>query len=107
MKKVMIILGVLLLVGMQGCGGKGRKYIGRYISKDTGYVLEIKKDGTWEKEFKQFDHIAKMTGEWEVKGDRIILYDDSIGSTTYIEGELEDNTLIDRCFGRGSFVKQD
>lgn len=111
MKKIMIILVIVLALASMigGCGKGGKKYIGTYISKDGGSTIEIRKDGTWQgKNPDGRIWTTNETYEWEIDKDgRIVLYLGSIGSGTYIGGELKGNTLIDRYAGRGSFIRQD
>lgn len=113
MKKVMIVLIAVVLVGLSGCS-KSKKYIGKYISENQNEVLEIKKDGIYKLEGTSgagaWQRTVVTTGKWEIiqggylDGEGIQLYNED-GSIRMI-AEKKGNTLADRYIVRTVYVKQ-
>ena len=124
MKRAMIVLGVLILVGLAGCGKNEeeksktveseKEHIGKYVyEKQFGTalrteILEIKNDGTYNLTIKVSGAFAVppqiFTGRWKIDEDRILLSDDD-GSPRMM-GELKENTLINRLSGGEIYTKQ-
>jgi len=109
MKRVAMLFGLALLAFvMTGCGiGKG-KYVGTYVSEQSGSVLELKSDGTYRYETKGFAGQV-TTGEWSVEKD------DGHEIVSFLGGGLSGPGLLERSRNTGNligildgtFVKQD
>ncbi len=117
MKKVMVVLGiVMILVGLTGCGKSEKDYVGKYVAESPGHphirrtVLEIRQDHTWESrtEYKSDLFPVTYSDRWEIIEGKIVLHMSSLIAPEEIKAELKGNKLIDQ-HGRNNviFVKQD
>ena len=104
-------LVVLFALGtMTGCGiGKG-KFVGTYVSEQSGSVLELKSDGTYRYETKGFGGYF-TTGEWSVikdAGEEGISFTPVLSLTgpACLAKARKGNNLVEPVLG-GTFVKQD
>jgi len=115
MKKVMIVLGIIL-IGLAGCGKSEKEYVGEYSTKSPGdrikkQTLEIKLGHIWKSRTEYKSHLMPdsiYSGRWEIVDGKIILHGSSSRIAIYtIEAELKGDELIDRHGSNNKvFIKQ-
>ena len=115
MRKVMIVLGVLIVLVstiIAGCGkSKEEGIVGKYVHnpKDSDLprqIITIKEDGSYrlDIDYRNSDVAdTTLTGRWEIIKGKIVLYG-SLGIVQF-SGEIKGNTLVDHLNNR-IFVKQ-
>ena len=127
MKKVMVVLGiVMILVGLTGCGKSEKDYVGRYVRElepsdhQAGIkksVIEIKitpgqirPNYRWESRTEYESSLMSdftSSGRWEIIKGKIVLHGSAVTiARETIKAELKGNKLLDHANNQ-VYVKQD
>lgn len=95
MKKVMIVLGILILIGLTGCGKNEAEIAGKYLNlADPQEYIDLKSDGTVYVKERLFGFgLNETSGKWKTEDSELLL----VGPLGIVERckIKEDGSIID------------